>query len=417
MHYIITLINKINYEIENYKKSMEQKLLTISSQSRKIPIYNENIEPQSFDNSLLKADTNLKGSEELQGSELLTTIPFTDANKTYIFNTLSPDDQIKAMNIENIDERWNFVLSENKKMVVDTLGYYPSDTNSPSFPSYSSMQSPSNQTSSAQLTQDKSISQIPDYYKQNVLDDGTIIVGPKYDFPDGLGYYYMKLPKEEKNALENKTFEEQITYLQKVKNEDNNLTKTGGSINLFPNNPNKNAAFNMLGGEGQSQILQMEPEQRDIVMDQIILKSSKQLGGKPINSHSQETATSSSSPLTQYFTNLPIKTQLGALQGGYKSMSTEFNKLAGAVDMPFIKINKPDSMHNELSKQLPLLSVNEEKNTNIDILSDSNSSNNNLSNNNSSNNNLSNNNSSNNNSSNNNSTNNNSSNNIKTISF
>ena len=57
----------------------------------------------------------------------------------------------------------------------------------------------------------------PSYFKETVLDDGTIQVRPKYDFPDDLGYYYLNLSSEEKNALLNKPFEEKVAYLRAKK--------------------------------------------------------------------------------------------------------------------------------------------------------------------------------------------------------
>ena len=46
-------------------------------------------------------------------------------------------------------------------------------------------------------------------------------------------------------------------------------------------------------------------------------------------------------PITKYFSNLPIDSQLGALQSGYKSVSTQFGQLAGQVggtDSPLVTI-------------------------------------------------------------------------------
>jgi DNA-directed RNA polymerase II subunit RPB2 len=135
----------------------------------------------------------------------------------------------------------------------------------------------------------------------------------------------------------------------------------GGIINIFPEDENMNAAFNLLNGESQAKILQMEPEQRKIVMQQIILKSGRQSNNfteSTQNNISGGNSVNNSSPLTKYFSNLPIDSQLGALQSGYKSVSTQFGQLAGQVggaDSPLVTIKKPELMQTQINNQLPLL--------------------------------------------------------------
>jgi hypothetical protein len=123
------------------------------------------------------------------------------------------------------------------------------------------------------------------------------------------------------------------------------------SINIFQD-PNMNAAFNMLNGERQSRILQMEPELRKIVMRQIMLKNGKQTNTVQTNNLQPQ-----SGGLADYFNTLPDKTKLEALKGAYNSMSTDFSKLAGKVSNPLTRIVKPVSMQEQLTDSLPLLSV------------------------------------------------------------
>jgi hypothetical protein len=125
-----------------------------------------------------------------------------------------------------------------------------------------------------------------------------------------------------------------------------------------------NAAFNMLNGERQSKILQMEPPLRRIVMKQIMLKSAKQSGGLAMNT-GYETNTADSSPLVPYFTRLPMEKQAQALHGGYSSMSKEFNNLAKKVEdrNPLITLKKPVSMQDQLAGKFPMISVKSEKST------------------------------------------------------
>jgi DNA-directed RNA polymerase II subunit RPB2 len=124
-------------------------------------------------------------------------------------------------------------------------------------------------------------------------------------------------------------------------------------INIFQD-PNMNAAFNMLNGERQSRILQMEPELRKIVMRQIMLKNGKQTNTVQSNNLQPQ---SGGGELEHYFNTLPANKKLEALKGAYNSMSTDFSKLAGKVSNPLTRIVKPVSMQEQLTDSLPLLSV------------------------------------------------------------
>ena len=145
-------------------------------------------------------------------------------------------------------------------------------------------------------------------------------------------------------------------------------------INIFQD-PNMNAAFNMLNGERQSKILQMEPPLRRIVMKQIMLKSAKQSGGLAMNT-GYETNTADSSPLVPYFTRLPMEKQAQALHGGYSSMSKEFNNLAKKVEdrNPLITLKKPVSMQDQLAGKFPMIAVKSEKAKSTTTTSDDSSS-------------------------------------------
>jgi hypothetical protein len=128
----------------------------------------------------------------------------------------------------------------------------------------------------------------------------------------------------------------------------------GGSINIFPEDPNMNSAFNMLSSSSQSKILQMDGGQRRIVMGQIMRQSASQSGGSTIQQNQ-----SSNTPLVPYFEALPVQKQLTALQGGYNSMSKEFNSLAKSVHDEKITIIKPQTVQEQLYGKLPLLSVDQ----------------------------------------------------------
>ena len=151
----------------------------------------------------------------------------------------------------------------------------------------------------------------------------------------------------------------------------------GGGANVFPDDSDMNTAFNLLDGSAQAKILQLPPEQRIIVMKQIMLKSGRQTaiqtGGEQVNSPS---------PLTKYFSNLPLGTQINALQDGYKSVSTQFKQLAGSVESPTVTIVKPKSIDEEFSEQFPLLSVKSNTDTNNNNNNNNNADNGSINNNN-----------------------------------
>jgi hypothetical protein len=161
---------------------------------------------------------------------------------------------------------------------------------------------------------------------------------------------------------------------------EHEMRQDGGTINLFPQDPNMNASFNMLGGDAQAKLLQMEPSHRNVVMGQIMRQSAKtSLDGTSLNGTSLDGTSLDGTSLdgtsldgtslngrmsiqkggvlNEYFNKLPIDKQVGALKDGYKSMSTDFGKLSGKVLNPLITFKKPTSMQDEISSKLPLLSI------------------------------------------------------------
>jgi DNA-directed RNA polymerase II subunit RPB2 len=184
---------------------------------------------------------------------------------------------------------------------------------------------------------------------------------------------FYALPTQVRNDIMNKTYNEDERWkLIQEKTEELKLQPNadkgfqpiifetkGGSVNLFPEDPQLNSAFNKLDGANQAKILQMDNNQRHNVMKAIILKSQQQ--GTNLNS---------------YFERLPLHNQVVALQNGYNSLSKDFSNLAKKVQDPLITIKKPVSVEDELKKQFPLLAVetkNEEKQKNEEQNNNSNS--------------------------------------------
>jgi DNA-directed RNA polymerase II subunit RPB2 len=250
-----------------------------------------------------------------------------------------------------------------QKSAKNVTNYPDSNAEPQEFETSMQLPSPEYPASSPEYPPSSSDIETPDYYKQTMLEDGTVFVEPKYKFPDDLGYYYMNLSKPEKLDLESKTFEEKVEYLRNVK-----ANKVGGSFNIFPNNPNMNAAFSMLGGSSQAQILQMNEPEREIVMEEIMRKTARQTQQQS-SEINPSTTTQSGGALNEYFQVLPVKTQMEILKDGYKSVSTEFKQLAGQVDKPLVTINRPQSIQQQMSEQFPLLAV-EQKGGNTETETD-----------------------------------------------
>jgi DNA-directed RNA polymerase II subunit RPB2 len=141
-----------------------------------------------------------------------------------------------------------------------------------------------------------------------------------------------------------------------------NSEQIGGSINMFPDDPDMNALFNMLSSDKQSTIIMMPEEQRRLVMGQIMLKSGR-LQRDDTNSNFNNTVNTNNNTNTNktvlepYFNALPLDKQLTALQGGYKDMSADFSKLADKVSEPIITVTQPTSLQEQISSEYPLLSV------------------------------------------------------------
>ena len=140
-------------------------------------------------------------------------------------------------------------------------------------------------------------------------------------------------------------------------------SQSGGSINIF-SDPNTNAAFNMLNGSSQAKILQMEPNEREIVMREIIKKSGRQENVFETSTNSGN-RNDNDNVLEPYFNALPVGKQLEVLKGGYQSMSKEFSKLGGKIEDPLITIVKPISIQDELTNKLPILAVEKQLGKNI----------------------------------------------------
>ena len=135
---------------------------------------------------------------------------------------------------------------------------------------------------------------------------------------------------------------------------EENPPQLRGGANIFPDNPHMNMAFNRLEGSQQSQILQLPPEQRGGVMNEILRRSSMQSGG--LNASN---GLSNKDPLNKAFNALPVHNQVLALQGGYNSMAKEFNTLAKAVPDITTTVIKPVPVSVELANKFPLLAIDQ----------------------------------------------------------
>ena len=137
----------------------------------------------------------------------------------------------------------------------------------------------------------------------------------------------------------------------------NDSVLSGGQANIFED-PNMNAFFNRLPGDKQSTILLLEPGQREIVLNTLIQRSARQeaMGQQYMTGlNTNQMNSNNDSELTNFFTRLPVKNQLGALKNEYGNLSKDFNKLGGAVEKPLITIKTPEDPTEKIYKELSLL--------------------------------------------------------------
>jgi len=139
--------------------------------------------------------------------------------------------------------------------------------------------------------------------------------------------YVPELNEENVVSLENVDLSEQ--------NQNQKQVQLGGNLN---------ATFNMLSSEKQAAIMSMTPQQRQLVMEKIMLGG----GGGVSNSTPKNV-------LEPYFNALPINQQLKALRGGYVSMSKEFEQLGGKIADPTITIKTSIPVQEQLTEHYPLL--------------------------------------------------------------
>jgi DNA-directed RNA polymerase II subunit RPB2 len=113
--------------------------------------------------------------------------------------------------------------------------------------------------------------------------------------------------------------------------------------------PVLNDLFERLSEKTKEQILELDREQQYLVMNEILKRI-------PIQSQDE-----GNKLLKNAFTALPLDKQFEALKGGYQSMAKEFNTLSRTTPDPFVKINKPKLMSEEIAEKFPMLAVEKEK--------------------------------------------------------
>jgi DNA-directed RNA polymerase II subunit RPB2 len=132
------------------------------------------------------------------------------------------------------------------------------------------------------------------------------------------------------------------------------VEQKGGS-NVFLNNPYMNEVFNKLDGSQQGQILQLEPQEREIVMNEIIRRSQKP------NEKQEQEKEQTQNPLKEAFEALPMDKQFVALQGGYNSMAKEFNQLAKVTPDPLITIKREPPISQKIADEFPIFAVDKKE--------------------------------------------------------
>ena len=309
--------------IENYKKSLETKLRQVEKQQAVTINPGEDLEPQSFA-STPKYKEYSPGEDQDYG----------------FFETGYTPPEMLNFSTGNL-------YGVSKQNVSP-----PYDPNSPQYDPNSPQYAPGSPAYEPYSPQ----------YAPRSPNDYSPPWGPPFDEAEKNDAFF-KLPKEiqDKAIRDFDRDEDRWNFIvqQTEQLAPPSMGSKGGSINIFPEDLNMNAAFNMLSGSSQAKILQMEDGQRRIVMGQIMRQSARQSGGNAIIGNTIQQNQSSNTPLVPYFEALPVQKQLTALQGGYNSMSKEFNTLAKSVHSEKMTISKPQTVQEQLAGKLPLLAVDQ----------------------------------------------------------
>jgi hypothetical protein len=194
---------------------------------------------------------------------------------------------------------------------------------------------------------------------------------PPFEDDNDKNMAFYALPKEiQDQAMTEIQDKDELWRFIQSKTEELKTSLTGGGANVF-SDPNINAAFNRLSGSSQAQILQLSGRQRDIVMKQIMERSTAAnndndnilTGGNNNNNNNNN----NNDPLSGAFKALPVDKQFVALQGGYTSMAKEFNNLSKGGTSPFTQIIRPISITEQIAKEYPLVSVDDKNASPEDI--------------------------------------------------
>ena len=194
---------------------------------------------------------------------------------------------------------------------------------------------------------------------------------PPFEDDNDKNMAFYALPKEiQDQAMTKIQDKDELWRFIQSKTEELKTSLTGGGANVF-SDPNINAAFNRLSGSSQAQILQLSGRQRDIVMKQIMERSTAAnndndnilTGGNNNNNNNNN----NNDPLSGAFKALPVDKQFVALQGGYTSMAKEFNNLSKGGTSPFTQIIRPISITEQIAKEYPLVSVDDKNASPEDI--------------------------------------------------
>ncbi len=122
-----------------------------------------------------------------------------------------------------------------------------------------------------------------------------------------------------------------------------------GGANIF-SDPLKNQIFNQLPSDKQSIILQMDPSHRESILNEIHREKIMQQSLREGIMSGGET-----NVLTDYFNRLPPSNQIAALKGGYNAVTKDIGKIGGAIPKPVITIHKPVDPTTKLYEQFPHL--------------------------------------------------------------
>ena len=345
---------------ESFMVRGDEYYMAVCNKTGTIAIYNpsQNLFLSPFVDGPLKFNTTVEGNQTLDvfskygRSFSLLRIPY--AFKLLIQELQVMNIQMRIITEENIDQLLN--LSYQSQNIDKLLHIDHGDDK----------------------TVERDVKEIIDNYKKSLDQKISNIKQETYKVVEKEYELVQNIKQVSPQSIEQEVQPQSLEYSQEPISPEYPPEQQGGA-RIFDNDT-MNFYFNNLTNEKQSYILQLEPQERVYIMEQIIDEASRQQTEQPdtnvtTNSLNNEipimpqntTGGNVNAPLnnslTQYFDLLPSKDKLNVLSKSYDDKAKEFKKLAEHVDEPKITITTSDMIDKTIYENDKLSFLKPDNNT------------------------------------------------------